>query len=884
MQTVVNRIDENVEFIILNGDKKWFMYELILGIHQSLYEFSVYLTGNPSLELTNTLNDSKSKLDTTNMKIKISDLQPSRLLNDLYLDFTKNQNQNICDKTMEMIKFRESFNKYSNEVFKLRNMMIDGNKQLRKDIIRYNGHGIDHQRDRKRNYKDFQRSLKHVRTLQDRYLSSVAEFERLLADGHENFNFSLNMLTKVHEYYESQFVRVVAKEFYKMRKGLSRFVKRLLRTREELKRENYMLDKNEKLNKVHDIYNHLSKKKRNFQLEMDWPPFQKEIDRLNLEDNNDIKKIHSSFSTLIEAFDHYFTRDIEINSAFFDILDRIETIDPKMSKALETFNETEYRCDHPYVDKILKNFAEIKNNFRKISVKCFGAKGANSRHLRLLLEEKIKYREFSYKSLDTIKKRLKGYGNEYNTEEFWSSMAFKFYDYINRIFVKSSSINIDFLRKYDQSLNYTCNKLANIIELLKQNENICINKKLRKMDLSFKETCFERKKDLAVLFPSILIDDRLLMQTTQLPRNQVKFHFFDSMSDIVVRLPAKDQVMVKSLASPVAEVHSAENSSFVRFPPEIKNNPENQTLVSEMESLFKYGISPQDSKYKYDLIAKKFVSGMRLEDFINIIMMERPITVGGKTYKNFPAASAAANKNELMENELGVPNLKIVERTGFGKNKKYSVVKQNDKIKMPFGKGYSVTKQTTYNYILNPKRAISAMKIQSDDIPGGKYLTINIISDIKEASRGLNIEVYLAFVWESKPFLGGVVETFGKKQATFSANGSVNLIERVFKENSSYRPDSKVDMGGPAHAMYEEPLHYTEDILKSREKRAKVLNEFEEEKFEFEKMRNMEALKARNDDDGSGGEWDFAGKGKGQMIMLILLVLVLLKIWADQHS
>ena len=46
MQQVIDKIEESVEFMVFNGDKKWFLYELVIAVNQALYEFSAYLTGD----------------------------------------------------------------------------------------------------------------------------------------------------------------------------------------------------------------------------------------------------------------------------------------------------------------------------------------------------------------------------------------------------------------------------------------------------------------------------------------------------------------------------------------------------------------------------------------------------------------------------------------------------------------------------------------------------------------------------------------------------------------------------------------------------------------------------------------------------------------------
>ena len=65
-------------------------------------------------------------------------------------------------------------------------------------------------------------------------------------------------------------------------------------------------------------------------------------------------------------------------------------------------------------------------------------------------------------------------------------MSFRLYDYINRVFVKTSSINNDFLDKYDSSIGYTIGKLGKIVEKLENSERLCKNPQVKLEDEAFK--------------------------------------------------------------------------------------------------------------------------------------------------------------------------------------------------------------------------------------------------------------------------------------------------------------------------------------------------------------------------------------------------------------
>ena len=58
MQEVIDKIESSIEFMIFNGDKKWFLYELTISLNQAIYEFSAYLTGDPTTDLSASIQNS----------------------------------------------------------------------------------------------------------------------------------------------------------------------------------------------------------------------------------------------------------------------------------------------------------------------------------------------------------------------------------------------------------------------------------------------------------------------------------------------------------------------------------------------------------------------------------------------------------------------------------------------------------------------------------------------------------------------------------------------------------------------------------------------------------------------------------------------------------
>ena len=64
------------------------------------------------------------------------------------------------------------------------------------------------------------------------------------------------------------------------------------------------------------------------------------------------------------------------------------------------------------------------------------------------------------------------------------------YDYINRIFIKGSSLSVDFLKMYDYSLAYCMKKLSNITDIIIECESLLKPDKIRSTNIDFTKKVF----------------------------------------------------------------------------------------------------------------------------------------------------------------------------------------------------------------------------------------------------------------------------------------------------------------------------------------------------------------------------------------------------------
>jgi hypothetical protein len=83
-----------------------------------------------------------------------------------------------------------------------------------------------------------------------------------------------------------------------------------------------------------------------------------------------------------------------------------------MLTSLSRFSNSEYRSDHSVLDQLLKNMADVRNNLRKVTAKCFGKNSTNCDEMRHVLNSSQDYRNFAYGQLQVLKKKLSASENE----------------------------------------------------------------------------------------------------------------------------------------------------------------------------------------------------------------------------------------------------------------------------------------------------------------------------------------------------------------------------------------------------------------------------------------------------------------------------------------
>lgn len=401
MQEVINKIEESVEFMVFNGDKKWFMYELVLAVNQALFEFSAYLTGDANTQLQTTiqqskiLNQSSSLLDKTLKEMKVGDLEPSVLVRKLHQDYLKNQNTALCDKMMEIVDFKERFNKQICELFRKKILMRENIQKIYTGTKDGQVYALRNPKEDMIKFKRVEKELTQYKKLEQLYFKDVADFEKTLADGHLLTNEGLSEVKNVIMFDGRNSLKILGDEFRKMRSGLSRLVRKLLKTREQIKHNNYIINKENSLEKVHQAYQELCGKNMVFEFDTNWPPFEANIKSLDLSDQNQVNKIYSSFYLLLEALDKYYQTEVDFANGFFDSIDRMATVDSKMLSSLGRFAKSEYKSDHRVLDQLLKNMATVRNNLRKITAKCFGPECSNCKDMKMVLESCNGFRNYA---------------------------------------------------------------------------------------------------------------------------------------------------------------------------------------------------------------------------------------------------------------------------------------------------------------------------------------------------------------------------------------------------------------------------------------------------------------------------------------------------------
>ena len=918
MQEVVNKIDNIVEFMVLNGDKKWFLYELTNSLFQALYEFAAYMTGDPSTDLASTVANSKfieqqirhdeAGLAARSLNMKVRDLQPSSVMQQMHQIYLQTENKELCRDMMQTIKFREDFNRIIKELFESRNKMKQAATNVYNDARSYAGYSQIEGPKKNRTYSSLVTDLTDYRRNEEKYFKSVADFEKVLAEGHRQYNRTLDNLSAYNRYRGTQMVNFFAKEFYKNQKGVLRFARQLGDVREKLKTDNYMLNKNEKLDRITELYNELSPDREGLKFDPDWPPFQHHLkNNFDVTEERHIKKIYKSFSLLIKAFERYYQEDGEMNSNFLEMLDRVATIDMKMLHSLKRFEKSEYRSNHPLIDGLLKNLAEVRNNLRKVTVKCFGPQGDNTAKMTKLLNDRVRYRDYCSRKLNSLKVRLAGVGQEYRTLEFWNSMSFAFYDYINRIFVKNCSLNMDFLAQYDNSLNYSINKMAKIAEALKRSEKLVQSDKIQGMDRAFLDEVFEKKENLNELFSSIIVDDRPLVVTHELggADQRVKIGFPELGEEVVVQRLAG----VGGMASPPSNVNGdlkmggggpggGGGNFLVRIPDEVRVRvlQDDPQLVQEIRD--KYGF-PDGNSLNYEVMHEEFIPGKTIEQVLALIDDQTPVTYKSKKYPNFRKLHLdLEGDTEIKPGGNFQPSIQELADRGSGHTSKAVVINHPMKVKLPMMSSEAVMNQELNIYLLSPNHAMQCMITQSDDIPSGKNLKIQTIEESQETIQGgregILLKVHQCFNWGgSRPFIAGVLESGSKSQGKANLKNLYKLQKDVLRENmrgggagpaprrGGVNVGAGAGFGVAGPELFSNGNKYRQEIDQYRALRQETFGAFPEEKIRHVQKRNNEVFDSnRATGFGVGG---FVDPNKSQMVLIALVVLVLLQMWASSQ-
>lgn len=285
-------------------------------------------------------------------------------------------------------------------------------------------------------------------------------------------------------------------------------------------------------------------------------------------------------------------------------------------------------------------------------------------------------------------------------------MSFRLYDYINRVFVKNSNLNIDFLAKYDNSIGYTIGKLGKIVEKLTQNEKLCHNPQVRDEDDNFKTKILEQKKMNANMFKSISVDERPLIVSEDLEEaGKFRFTFPELDKSVVVRNLRGINPPTQKSGSPPTPNEAVKN--MVKFSDEVKasHSTDNPDLLAEIKNTYNYKNPNAPENWKYEHVNSSYFPGKPLEDYINLFCIKRPIKHKGKTFAGFRDCMLDMRGEKKVSSTDFEPDLKTHSK-GYGKSTMKAEQDKPMKFNLPMAKKWNRMNTEINFYTLSPKHCI----------------------------------------------------------------------------------------------------------------------------------------------------------------------------------
>ena len=309
-------------------------------------------------------------------------------------------------------------------------------------------------------------------------------------------------------------------------------------------------------------------------------------------------------------------------------------------------------------------------------------------------------------------------------------MSFRVFDFINRVLVKSSNINAEFLDRYDTSLAYTVGKLGKIVERLAANEKLCGAKDTKEEDERFEALVLGQKRKNCEMFRSIITEDRPLIVTEEIQgKEMIKFDFpeLQKSTEIISLLPATKATNAQGSPSTKSDAQSG----VFRFPEEVKASHQNdsQELMQEISDRFHYKDHSPPENWKFRHVAGTFIPNKSIEDFFNVIVLERPIKYQGRTFPSYRDLHLHTQKEAKVKETPFDPPIKTHEK-GVGKSTSTASTDKDMPLPIPMAKSVNRMNVEYHHFTLSVNHVIQVMKTQSDDIPCGTEVDIYVVIDV----------------------------------------------------------------------------------------------------------------------------------------------------------
>jgi len=827
----MENVDPVLDFILRNGDKRWYLQELVITVNQALYEFASFISMDPDAELSM----SKSSLHVE--RLRVGDLKPSPAFQILHKKFLEEENKELCENVLNIVKERP---RYPNMMKALSTRManqLNSMEQVSHTCALYNKSGLSSVKEKTLHARNLQNQISSLKETESLYMKEclkgedyLTNFQKLTVETLEHLDDTLPL--------DNNSGKLMQNELYKVKKGINTFIEQLVRFQSALDEKNQLSqNKRMKYDKIKETYLFEAKTAgfNVFLYDPNWPAFQDEIKKCDFTQIHPTTQMYNSFNCLVSAIERYFMDAADVHSEFFVMLERIQSIDERMKENLKKFENSQSHCDHALISALLENYKEIKALLRKLTVKCFG-NGSNAAEMRNLTEEKMRHREVLFAHIEDMKTDLEKWKDDFSTREFWEKISLKVYDYMNRVFIKGSNYESDLLKMYNYSLSYTMDKLTKISDKLSDSLHILNKSNLDTENLQFHDKVFEMKGIAVDWFERIKIDNAAVYRMRRLPNQKVQFDFRrpnakNAISSITLELPE-----LEVSASPATKMNGqnpAKNPPyFTDFPTNIKSIKANPDIISSLKQYSNFGMPPGTNGFTYQLVASDIIPGKTVQDYLNTIVARRSITIDGKKFTCFKHYMMTMEKDTSIQDQDYSPAFPAFANTGYGISS--SSLRFKRPMNIPLVNKDALMEQELRGFLLCPTHFIQAARTKSKDIPSGDGFTMWVIIDVKEEAGQLNIRLSNCPHWTTDPFLKSMITSSATGKAKEGLNNLVGYIKKTLMQNPAL-----IAVGGGAANVDQSsqlPPFHTE-ILDKRRERRELFDRYQQQKENIVKIR-----------------------------------------------